>query len=103
MQIYADILGREIKISRSAQTCALGSAIMASVAAGAHSSVLNAIKAMTGYKPVSYTPHQSNAQTYNRINALYTMIHDAFGISGNQSDLSLVMKELLTIKKEATS
>ena len=34
MQIYADITGRPMKISRSAQTCALGSAIAAAVVAG---------------------------------------------------------------------
>jgi len=36
MQIYADVTGRPMKLSRSAQTCALGSAIAAAVVAGAH-------------------------------------------------------------------
>ena len=36
MQIYADVTGRPMKVSRSAQTCALGSAIAAAVVAGAH-------------------------------------------------------------------
>src|SRR5205085_9011026 len=34
MQIYADVTGRPIKISRSAQTCALGAAIAGAVVAG---------------------------------------------------------------------
>ncbi|MDP2915960.1 MAG: ribulokinase, partial [Candidatus Aminicenantes bacterium] len=34
MQIYADVIGKEMKIARSAQTCALGSAIAGAVAAG---------------------------------------------------------------------
>ena len=36
MQIYADVTGRPMKVSRSAQTCALGAAIAAAVVAGAH-------------------------------------------------------------------
>src|SRR5205085_5785976 len=35
MQIYADVTGRPMKLSRSAQTCALGSAIAGAVVAGA--------------------------------------------------------------------
>src|ERR1039458_2147062 len=34
MQIYADVTGRPIKISRSGQTCALGAAIAGAVVAG---------------------------------------------------------------------
>ena len=34
MQIYADVTGREMKVSSSSQTCALGSAIAAAVVAG---------------------------------------------------------------------
>ena len=34
MQIYADVIGRPMKVSRSSQTCALGAAIAGAVAAG---------------------------------------------------------------------
>src|SRR5665213_2152605 len=47
MQIYADVTGRPMKVSRSAQTCALGSAIAAAVVAGAHKDFATAQKKMT--------------------------------------------------------
>src|SRR5208283_1634922 len=54
MQIYADVIGRPIKISRSAQTCALGAAIAGAVVAGksrgGYDSYGEAQKAMTGLK-----------------------------------------------------
>ena len=61
MQIYADITGRPMKISRSEQTPALGAAVFAAVAAGAeaggYDSVGAAQKAMVGtgreYRPVA--------------------------------------------------
>ena len=56
MQIYADVTGRPMKVSRSAQTCALGSAIAAAVVAGAHKDFATAQKAMTGLKPKIYKP-----------------------------------------------
>lgn len=103
MQIYSDVLGRPIRISRSAQTCALGSAVMASVAAGAHGTVLEAAEAMTGYKELVYQPEPEAVKTYGHLYDLYSQLHDAFGISGHSSDLSRVMKQLLEIRREVVS
>ena len=54
MQIYADVTGLEMKVARSAQTCALGSAIAGAVAAGAaaggHKDFAAAQAAMCGVK-----------------------------------------------------
>ena len=100
MQIYSDVFGRPIKISRSAQTCALGSAIAASVAAGAHKTVLEAADAMTGYKDVSYSPKPDAVKIYNRLYEIYSALHDSFGIAGTKNDLSQVMKDLLEIRRE---
>lgn len=100
MQIYADIMGRPLAISRSAQTAALGSAIAGAVAAGAYPSFAEATQAMTGLHPRTFEPNPEAQQTYDRLYALYRQIHDAFGIAGTHNDLSGVMKDLLTIRDE---
>ena len=103
MQIYADITGRQMKISRSAQTCALGSAVCAAVAAGAGKGGFNdfasAQKAMTGVKDVVYTPIRENQEIYQQLYKLYKQLHDGFGIAGNNVSMANVMKELLEIKE----
>lgn len=101
MQIYADVCNRPIKVSRSAQTCALGAAICGAVAAGAHASVLDGINAMTGVKDLVYRPETAAVATYERLYWLYGELHDAFGVAGTRLDLSLVMKQLLAIQREA--
>ncbi|MHC4355056.1 MAG: FGGY-family carbohydrate kinase, partial [Planctomycetota bacterium] len=46
MQIYADVTGREMVISRSAQSCALGAAIAGAVVAGAEADVMKELLAI---------------------------------------------------------
>ena len=94
MHIYADVTGREMKVSRSAQSCALGAAIAAAVTAGGYKNFAEAQAAMCGIKKVTYKPVAENHAIYKRIYALYKQIHDAFG-SGTMAN---VMKELLNIK-----
>jgi L-ribulokinase len=98
MQIYADVTGRPMKISRSAQTCALGAAIAGAVVAGAHKNVAAAQKAMTGLKPKVYTPNARNHQTYRKLYALYKELHDAFGTKEWKGNLHGVMKQLIEIR-----
>jgi len=105
MQIYADITGRPIKISRSAQTCALGAAIAGAVvagkAAGGFDNFAEAQNAMTGLKSRVFQPNPKANAVYARIYALYRQVHDAFGTSQAQGNLYNVMKELLQIRNEA--
>jgi len=109
MQIYADVTGREMKISRSAQSCALGSAIAAAVAGGGHSNFAQAQSAMCGIKDTTYKPIAENHHTYEQLYVLYKQLHDAFGTEGwsgksagrrdlTKGGLANVMKELLDIK-----
>jgi len=105
MQIYADITGRPIKISRSAQTCALGAAIagavVAGTAAGGYANFADAQKAMTGLKSRVFQPNPKAHAVYARLYALYRQVHDAFGTTQAQGNLYNVMKELLQIRNEA--
>lgn len=98
MQIYADVTGRPMKISRSAQTCALGAAIAGAVVAGAHKNFAAAQRAMTGLKPKVFTPNAKAHATYKRLYALYKQLHDAFGTKEWNGNLHGVMKQLIEIR-----
>lgn len=101
MQIYADITGCTIQVAGSSQACALGSAISAAVLAGAHGSFQAAQKAMVKIKPKAYTPNPVAKKTYDRLFTLYLRLHDALGGVNRRADLSLVMKDLLSVSKES--
>ncbi|MGA2247211.1 MAG: ribulokinase [Verrucomicrobiota bacterium] len=98
MQIYADVTGRPMKISRSAQTCALGSAIAAAVLAGAHPDFASAQRKMTGLKPKVYRPNARAHGVYKELYALYKQLHDAFGTKDWNGNLHGVMKQLIDIR-----
>src|SRR5215472_2018693 len=101
MQIYADVTGRPMKISRSAQTCALGSAIAAAVVAGAHKDFESAEKAMTGLKPRVFKPDAKAHAVYRELYALYKELHDAFGTHEWHGNLHGIMKKLITLRQSA--
>jgi len=101
MQIYADVTGRPMKISRSAQTCALGAAIAGAVVAGAHKDFASAQKAMTGLKPKIFKPDPKAHAVYKRLYALYKQCHDAFGTKEWNGNLYGVMKQLVEIRSQA--
>lgn len=103
MQIYADVFNRPVKVSRSAQTCALGSAIFAAVVGGAYPSAEAAQSAMVEFKDHVYTPDPDAAKTYARLYALYGQLHDAFGLADSSATIGNVMKELIAIREEARS
>ncbi len=107
MQIYADVTNREMKISRSAQTCALGSAIAGAVvagkAAGGYDHFADAQAAMTGVKPTIFKPIPENVAIYAELYQLYRQLHDSFGVQGHSADISNVMKDLLVIKEKANA
>jgi len=101
MQIYADVTGRPMLLSRSAQTCALGAAIAASVVAGVHPDVPTAQSKMTGVKSLIYQPQPANTATYDQLFSLYRCLHDSFGLGKPTLDLASVMKQLLILRDHA--
>ncbi len=105
MQIYADVMGRPLQVSRSAQTCALGAAMSGAVVAGAeaggHADFGHAAEAMTGVQETTFAPIPENQKIYDRLYALYRRLHDAFGVENQRDDLYDVMKTLLEIRDTA--
>ncbi len=100
MQIYADVCNRPMKISRSAQTCALGAAIFGAVVGGAYKSTEQAQRRMTGVSGTVYRPRKAAAEIYSRLDELYRMLHDAFGMIGSRQSVYPVMKELIAIRDQ---
>jgi L-ribulokinase len=103
MQIYADITGRPMRISRSNQTPALGAAMFSAVAAGkrngGYDSIEDAQKAMTGISR-TYNPIEINVTVYKRLYLLYRQMHDSFGTIGWSGQMYNVMKDLLSLRDE---
>lgn len=104
LQIYADVLGREIKIARSSQTCALGSAIAAAVAAGPEKGGFKNFEEaqlkLCGYKPITFKPDAINHKIYKELFGLYGELHDAFGTSSWRGSLYHVMKDLIALAEK---
>ena len=99
MQIYADVTGREIKVARTALAGAVGSAMFAAVAAGAHEggydALFEAAKHMAGLQDVAYRPIPSRQEVYDQLFAEYLKLHNYFGRGAND-----VMKALKRIKAQ---
>jgi L-ribulokinase len=102
MQIYADILGRPMKVSRSDQTPALGAAIFGAVAAGPDSSgyatIEEAQAAMTGIRQV-FEPDMQNHAVYSEMYSIYRTLHDAFGTPDWSGSLFHVMKDVIALRE----
>ena len=89
MQIYADVTNRPLGIIGSAQGPALGSAIHAAVAAGAHPDVPAASAAMGRVDRDAYLPDPGRVRAYDALYAEYRRLHDHFGRGGDDVLLRL--------------
>ncbi len=71
MQTLADILQMPISVSRSLQTCALGSAMFAAVGAGIYRNIEEAMDAMGQGFDIEYRPDASRRELYEKRYAAY--------------------------------
>jgi L-ribulokinase len=67
MQVVADVLGMPIRVISSDQTCALGSAMAASVVAGVHKNISSAQEAMGGGFEKEYLPDPVKTRKYETL------------------------------------
>jgi len=99
MQIYSDVTGREIKVIRTEQSGALGSALMGAVAAGTkaggYGSIREASAAMAGLRDEVYCPDDEAKKVYDSLYAEYALLHDYLGRGTND-----VMKRLKSLRAE---
>lgn len=83
MQIYADVLGRDIHISNITQAAAYGAAMYAMVALGAerggYDTVEDAVDHLICPSNQCYHPSPENHAVYDRLFAVYQTLHDYFG------------------------
>jgi L-ribulokinase len=71
MQTMADVIGVNIKVVRSEQACALGSAMNAATAAGVYESVEQAQEVMSSGFDGEYVPNEERHAIYNKLYARY--------------------------------
>ncbi len=94
MQLFADVLKKEILISGTTQLPALSGAIYAAAAAGIP--LETAMENMSNVSDTVYRPNPEASAVYDRLYAEYKKLYDYFGRGENN-----VMKELRKIREEA--
>ncbi len=95
-QIFADVTGRSLTLSGSAQAPALGAAMHAAVAGALYPDIHAAAEKMGKLKAGVVQPNALNQKLYDRLFAEYQTLYDTFGRGAND-----VMKRLKTLKHEA--
>lgn len=97
MQIYADVLGMDIKIAASDQTAALGSAIYAALAVGGqkggYDSYEEAVTHMSRVKEQGFYSNRERKQKYDELYAVYK--NSSMLLGDDRRDL---LKELYDMK-----
>jgi L-ribulokinase len=96
MQIYADVLGREIQVADSSHTSGLGAAMFGGQAAGVFHSMEEAAEKMARLQERTYRPHPANVALYNELYEIYVELHDQMGRQQNSP-----MKRLRSIRNRA--
>ena len=95
MQIYADVLGREIEVAGTTQAGALGSAVYAAVAGGVYETLAAASAVFAKPAHSIYKPNNEAHRVYTDLFFEYKKLHEYFGRGEND-----VMKHLKRIKQK---
>ncbi len=74
LQIHADILKRTVHLTRESESCALGSAMAAAVAAGAYHDFDEAARAMVSIEK-TVEPNPANAAVYDQLFGHYVELY----------------------------
>jgi len=94
LDIFANITNREIKVSATGDTSALGAAMYASAASGTgnggYPDISTAAAAMSKLKTITYKPDPNQAAPYSILYSKYKELSDYFGKS---SDLMKTLQE----------
>jgi L-ribulokinase len=99
MQIYADVIGKPMKVAASDQTCALGAALFGAAASG-KITLTQAQERCCRTRPEAYKPDPQNHAVYrDEIFPLYRTLHDAFGTATWSGRLGGVMKQLIDLRQ----
>ena len=93
MQIFADVLGREISVAARKQAAAYGSALYAMSAVGAYPSVTDAARRFAIPDVKVYTPDKESSAIYEELYKEYKALHDYFAKENG------VMKRLKRLKE----
>ncbi len=91
MQIYADVLGKEIKLSGSPLAGALGAAMSACVASGLYPDMKSCSAVMSKVREQSYKPIEENVKLYNK---LYEEYDRLFSFFGKENDMMKRLKKI---------
>jgi L-ribulokinase len=97
-QIYANVLGKPLRLAGSAQAPALGSAIYAAVAAGLYPDIQTAAGRMGSIKDEVVLPVPEQQAVYNQMYQEYRTLYDCFGRGAND-----VMKRLKSMRRTIKS
>jgi L-ribulokinase len=100
MQIYADVLNRDIHLVASDQAPALGAAMHAAVAANTYPDIAATAERMGHLSDDVYRPNPQHTATYDALYRDYLQLHDHFGRSG-RDEPGGIMKRLRERRAQA--
>ena len=89
MQIYSDVLGRELVLSGTSQACAYGSAILGSVNENGYSTLTEAADKLKKISDVSYKPDPEKTKAYAKLYKEYVTLSEFFAGGENKTMESL--------------